>query len=730
MSAASVIARGGGPPSQQPFQCMVCFSRFTRHENLKRHAALHSRSQEDSSLLCELCSATFSRPDLRHRHMRRKHPEHEERRRTKKAVRTSSTRGTTAGSDGSRSQEDRASPPRSISSTTSQRTSFSRHSGDEASEMDSRSVVWHSPSSYPYHAPNPMDQRLPDSYTDGSTLARSVSGGEPPQAQPTHMTGIEQIAPSTADLEYNLFGGPFFKSANPSDDQMLPMPILQSSAFDQNLGVFNFNLDSPERLVSNSLSTLPDASWFPSTIQVAHGCTLFFNHVSHFVPVLHKPTFDMTSASRPLVLAMLSLGYQYGQDPECAEDRESGARLSSRCFHRGRVLVASDDDDAPDDMEHNVVMVQTYLLLQICAMMYLCSNDSAYGLKMHATMIALSRTKRLMHPAPAEPNATRDLESLWHSFARAESQKRTAFTVHQIDALWYQLLSIPRSISHLEIKHGLPCPEDFWTASSPAEWAHRQLMTPNPGPPVQYADAVRRFLAPNADLESMPHFDSYGAINIAQFLISSAREISGWSTMTGLLSMDRFEILQASLDALRPFMRAAGPAAPPPPPPPAPASARAALCEATWETAMIELQMWSPSHTGGIVEGSMDAVLDQSAHLLAPSCEFLCESDTARAVQPHVDWFLRYLDATPPLPSGGGCSGGPGEAPWVTLYAYKAFLIAWQLVRGGAAGAMRVVGVADGDAEGALAWAREVFGRRDRWQLGKLTLRCLDGLQG
>jgi hypothetical protein len=43
---------------------------------------------------------------------------------------------------------------------------------------------------------------------------------------------------------------------------------------------------------------------------------------------------------------------------------------------------------------------------------------------------------------------------------------------------------------------------------------------------------------------------------------------------------------------------------------------------------------------------------------------------------------------------------------------------------------MQVVGVADGDAKGALAWARKVFGRRDRWQLGKLTLRCLDGLQG
>lgn len=133
---------------------------------------------------------------------------------------------------------------------------------------------------------------------------------------------------------------------------------------------------------------------------------------------------------------------------------------------------------------------------------------------------------------------------------------------------------------------------------------------------------------------------------------------------------------------------------------------------------MIELQIWSPAHTSGIVEASIDAVLNQSPYV-APSSAFLCEANTAKAIQPHVDWFLRYLDATL-VPDS--------EAPWITLYAYKAFLIAWQLVNGRSPGAMRVIGVQDGDVEGALMWARKVFQRRNRWQLGKLILSCLDEL--
>lgn len=101
---------------------------------------------------------------------------------------------------------------------------------------------------------------------------------------------------------------------------------------------------------------------------------------------------------------------------------------------------------------------------------------------------------------------------------------------------------MPRSLSHLEIKHDLPCPEANWRTSSAAEWAHRQLITNQSTPSVRYSDAVLRFLSPRPDMGPLPAFDPYGAINITQFLLSSVREVSGWSTMTGRVSLERFEV--------------------------------------------------------------------------------------------------------------------------------------------------------------------------------------------
>ncbi|KAF4458385.1 hypothetical protein FALBO_14883 [Fusarium albosuccineum] len=548
-----------------------------------------------------------------------------------------------------------------------------------------------------------------------STSVPSIADAGPSQAITAPMTlqtsmsetsSIGSIVQGATDLQ--LLGADFLEATTAA--QMDSITIPHSAPFGTNLLGFSLDQGSPERLLYGSIDiNQAQDDWVPSSAQITQGCTLFFNHISHFVPFLHQPTFDPSHIANHLLLSMLCLAYQYGEDQECAGQPGSGVSLSERCFHRARVVITRDEEDT-DESAHNVSMVQAYLLLQIYSMMYLCGNNSAYALKTHSKMISLARATGLWQPISTESATTRDLDSLWREFIKAESHKRTLFAAHQIDTLWYQFLSIPRQFSHLEIKHELPCPEDHWEASSSVEWAHRKLVAGSSGSSVPYPDAVRRFLSSASDLSSLPAFDPYGAINITHFLVSSAQEISGWCTMTGMLSTERLEPLRTSFLALSPFIRSK---------PETAHAAHEALCEATWESAMIEVQIWSPSHTGGIVGGSMDAVLHQLSYL-APSCEFLCESNTAKTIQPHVDWFLRYLDATL-VPDS--------EAPWITLYAYKAFMIAWQLVRGSMLGSMQVVGVQDGDAEGALAWARKVFGRRQRWQLGKIIMTCLDTLE-
>lgn len=686
----------------QPYQCLICQVRFTRHENLKRHAALHSRSKEEASLPCEFCQVTFSRPDLRQRHMKKKHPEHEQRR-DRERLRY--------GPSGSRLRMDRRRPrtERMYSESPDYQDGLNCQDLNGGNGMEMESENWETRLGYIQdHLNHGHHTDDPNSATNSPTGA----GEDEPQlltGPVTKHSSTNSIMQDPEDLEWGLQQEISFQRFPHQLDIQLPsMAVLQSTSFEKNTGGFNVNQHIPDESLVNSLSSL-QTDWFPSTLQTTQGCNLFFSHVSHFIPFLHQPTFDANETAPHLVLAILSLAYQYGDDPEGSGHTDSGSSLSVRCFHRARALIASEEARA-EGVIHNISMVQTYLLLQICAMMYLCGGDySAHGLKMHSTMTSLARAGGMMQPLPLESAATKDLDSLWREFVKAESHKRTLFAVHQIDALWYQFLSIPRSISHLEIKHELPCPEAHWEASSSAEWAHRQLLSRHSGPPMQYADAVRCFLSPDSDLNSLPAFDPYGAINIAQFLISSAREVSGWSTMTGMVSMERLGALTTSLVALKPFIYQQVDIS---------NAAHAVTSTATWETAMIELQMWSPAHTGGIVEASIDAMLHQWTYL-APSYEFLCAANLAKAIQPHVEWFLQYLDTTQ-TPNF--------EAPWITLYAYRATLIAWQLVKGGVPGAMRVVGVPDGDVDRALMWARKAFRRRSRLQVGGLINSYLDNL--
>ncbi|RJE20496.1 hypothetical protein PHISCL_07166 [Aspergillus sclerotialis] len=652
-------------PAYQPFQCLICQSRFTRHENLKRHAALHSRSQEEASLPCDFCQASFSRPDLRHRHMKRKHPDQdsEQRRATK----------------GSRRRQ---------SKTISEIDRW-RSFGENGHSV----------------SPSERQDLRPQNILVGASSSADENAVQPSSRDLATIDGIVQDA---TDLERSLLlETSLFNPTEFTGDRLNMTNSSQSAPYDTSLNSFSFPENIPDGLLLNALEPSQN-DWYPSNLQITRGCDLFFTHISPFLPFLHQPTFNATLAAPHLIISMLSLAYQYGEDPDYGDRLGSGVNLSTRCFHQARALLPSDEGNM-GGFSHNLTLVQSYLLLQICAMMYLCGQDSAYGLKMHSNMIPLARASG-MQPVSSTSSTTEDLDSLWREFIKSESHKRTLFAVHQVDTLWYQFLSIPRSISHLEIKHDLPCPESHWAASTSAEWAHRRLIAGNTSPPMQYANAVRLFLSPssNTNLSSIPAFDPYGAINIAQFLISSAREISGWSTMTGMLSMERFEALRSSLAALRPFLHSQSDEPTP----------TRNTCEATWETAMIELQIWSPSHTGGIVEGSINAVLNQATSL-APSYEFLSDPSTANAIQPHVDWFLHYLDTT---------VNPDTEAPWIAVYAYKAFLIAWQLIRGGVPGAMQVVGVHDSDTEEGLRWARKVFQRRQRWEIGRLIMFCLDQL--
>lgn len=730
----SVSSAAKQPSSSfQPFECHVCERRFTRHENLKRHAALHTRSAgQSNAFACNACHLSFSRRDLRHRHMKRKHPEQDGINTTKtlrQHDRTSATGRSIAGTD--LQSNDRIQPlsvPLVETGAGQQNQSYREDVSlrPDAGEQISLSQIQQQPGVDSFNGFNMTNSSMEASNpaTEEEQCVRAFTHWLTQQPSGIHSTYMDDLFDHNADdhgqetLNYDKdvslepsTGNPshHVRSAQipPSAASLSPGSVIASSEGASSPGTTHI----PDGLSSKDMPYIED-KWFPSPLQIQRGYQLYFAHVSHIVPFIHRATFDATETAPHLGLSMLCLAYQHGEDPDCGQQPGSGLSLSLRCFHRARVLAASEEDKT-NELLHVLSLVQAYWLLQVCAMMYLCGSDSLFGLKMHSRMISLARFGGLTQAIPIESASTEDLESLWRAFIKAESHKRTLFAVHQIDALWYQLFSIPRSLSHLEIKHDLPCQEASWAASSSAQWAHRQLSAGQSAHSMLYADAVRRILSSEPNIDCFPKFDLYGAINIVQFLLSSAREISGWSTLTGRLSLERFEPLRSSLLALDRLIR-------PPQTERSETSPHAISCEATWELAMIELRVWSPSHTGGNVGGSVDAFLEQSTSLATRTKIY--ETATAEAIQPHIDWYLRYLDKT---------LNPDAEPPWIALYAYKVFLIAWQLVRSGSSGAMQVVGVRDGDAQGAIEWARKVFHYRRlrQQQLSRLIESSLDKLE-
>lgn len=178
---------------------------------------------------------------------------------------------------------------------------------------------------------------------------------------------------------------------------------------------------------------------------------------------------------------------------------------------------------------------------------------------------------------------------------RLTSPCRTLYAVNQLDVFWYDTLSQPRLLSHLEIKHDLPCSEQIWSCATSAQWAHQALTRQKSRSPTKYITTIQDCLSTGNTFD-VSTLEPYGALIVILFLLSSARELSGWTTMTGRLCFERFDALNASLLAFEPLVEKFSDNDP-----------MAVLMKSTWHMVMIELLHWSYTHTNGVVETSLDA---------------------------------------------------------------------------------------------------------------------------
>ncbi|KAE8543207.1 hypothetical protein D1P53_000695 [Cryptococcus gattii VGV] len=649
----------------QPFKCAYV-THTSLKENLKRHSKLHDDTSERPTFPCNRCTATFSRADLRRRHLASKHEDEEEK------------------------------------STSRSPKEPSVSSGVYESNERRESVPVRKPSPIITSQPIPIISPRPLSSALEAALTFDFGVNEPsPNATWNSTQGVDN-SPSR------------YTSQSQTSASSIPNYHAQSST--GRISITSGDIQA--RLSQSPLSSIP-----PSVEEAIQNPTFiftslesFFSHAAHIFPFIHRSTFDARSCHPSLLFGMMCIGLHMTGEDNGSVDQQRALY----CYRAGLRALDGVMEIAQAKSTDTLTIIQAHLLLEMYAIMALCGSHTTQGLRLHSQCIELSRKAGLMESYPTQPSVTQDLDSLWRQFVRAESHKRTLYSLYGFDSAWYHFLSRPRCLSHLEIKHELPCGDDLWNACTPTEWAHRSLVASsacssggNSSKRMRFLDMVRAaFVNQVEDPLPLP-LDSTGASLMTHFVLASVREMTGWTTMTGRSCFERFEALLASMVRLEPLVTVQDTKME------TPASAAA---EATWRMSMIELLLWSQSHTGGLVEDSIDAAL-AAITTLGVNNPIELTTQIIQSVEQHITWFLLYLQRTsfPTSPSL------QSESPFLTFYLFKATIIAWQIVKSGGSSPLEVVGVED--EERLLSWMKEMFRVREKWGIGRCAMRCLGDLQ-
>ncbi|OCF72363.1 hypothetical protein I204_06742 [Kwoniella mangroviensis CBS 8886] len=633
-----------------PFQCTVCLRRFTRHENLKRHAHRHRKPEEEVKYACNHCNKVFARSDLRRRHIRKQHPEF------------------------------------APSPLPSQRSNSQSNINNNGNINISPISVTHDNVPLPnVTGDDPQGEARQPYHSFNFDLGQMDSSFTPTTSRQTERTGLE----SGSDTSKGHQVPPSF------DIESLLTSRLSEATANAAMSGMNLSGLSPDFTYDRRHSTVGPRTSPPSSFNteiilsqstIENGISLYFDKIAGFFPFIHQPTFEIATTPEYLLMAMLCVSLQFTHSPPNPTSPteavgESGYKLAKYCFYRScRLLdsVEQNEDDSRGGLK--LFMIQAYLLLE------------------------LARVGGLGDPYPPQQADKGDLNALWRQFIKAESHKRTLYAAYHLDTLWYHTLLVPRGISHLEIKLDPPCPEAAWTVNSAAEWAFYGLVNEQMQNPTRYLNAIRICLAPEA-AEKVSCLDTYGCLALILYLISDVREMSGWSTVTGKVPIERFEALYASLVAFESIVQKQDDGSP-----------LFILMKAPWHMAMIDLLLWSPSHTNGVVEINLEAALAAVARLSSSAITF-SSSSVAATVDHHLRWFLTYLDKTQDVTR---------EAPWMAIYSFKTVLIAYQQVSSGNNDPLNTLGLSNSDHM--LEWIKGIFEKRSYSSVGKIVLDSLGEL--
>ncbi|KAL4752276.1 hypothetical protein BDW72DRAFT_212158 [Aspergillus terricola var. indicus] len=251
----------------------------------------------------------------------------------------------------------------------------------------------------------------------------------------------------------------------------------------------------PENTWATEHITLPESpqaySGSPSLVVDGESTALhvkaYFEHFHPLLPLLHRPTFTISSTPQLLVNIVSVIGSLYSTLPYDSSDRATSEQWRRDTWKRGnrelQHMVAADYSEM-----RKTWILQTWLLHITYGAYLNDTSDFEESKKMLRVVVDAARELGLLRQGIAMPdslswasqcNGIMSQESAktpytrWMSYISVESLKVALYVLVFLDSLIFSPANIRPLISPMEFGWELPFPGVIWEAKDPQIWSQR-----------------------------------------------------------------------------------------------------------------------------------------------------------------------------------------------------------------------------------------------------------------
>ncbi|EKG13657.1 Transcription factor fungi [Macrophomina phaseolina MS6] len=251
----------------------------------------------------------------------------------------------------------------------------------------------------------------------------------------------------------------------------------------------------------------------------------YFQHVHDEIPVIHRPTFHIDTASPELLLTIVLAGAAFSPPLDDALSTRHFMPIADE-FVFGQ-LARRLQFTQPDDPELRPEDVQNMQAAVIMGTLQSGLNDVQTRRRVksrrHPQLVSTLRSFGLL-------SARRRALATWQDFIEDETRVRITIFTFMSDNHYCMFFNQPPLISVSEMVGDLPCAEELWEANTPSQFEHLsaiELQDAPPPPSVRYL--VNTLMhgpwtqSPGCPCKNASHFNLYIAIAALQSVTYSAR---------------------------------------------------------------------------------------------------------------------------------------------------------------------------------------------------------------